>query len=62
MNQQILEKYRKLDKLSHEFVKLKKAGVSLPKFNISLKGTLKGFKVNNKEIRQSRKSFFKEKI
>jgi hypothetical protein len=51
----------KLEKIEKELIKLKKeADFGLPKKTISLKGILKGIKITEKDIKESKKSLFKE--
>jgi len=51
----------KLEKLEKEVLKLKKEGIfELPPKLISLKGILKGVKITEKEIKEAKKSLFKE--
>lgn len=51
----------KLGKLEKEILKLKKgAGFELPKKIISLKGILKGLKITEKDIKEAKRSLFKE--
>jgi hypothetical protein len=51
----------KLEKIEKELLKLKKgAGFGLPKKIISLKGILKGIKITEKDIKEAKKSLFKE--
>jgi len=51
----------KLEKIEKEILKIKK-GISfgLPKKIISLKGILKGIKITEKDIKETKKSLFKE--
>jgi hypothetical protein len=51
----------KLEKIEKELLKLKKgASFGLPKKIISLKGILKGIKITEKDIKEAKKSLFKE--
>jgi hypothetical protein len=57
-SQQILTK---LEKLEQEILKMKKGTIiRTPKKLVSLKGILKGVKVNEKDTQRARKSLFKE--
>jgi hypothetical protein len=57
-DQQILTKLEKLEK---ELLKIKKgAFFKFPKKIISLKGILKGLKINDKDIQKAKKSLFRE--
>lgn len=52
---------QKLEELEKEILKLKKGGIfEFPPKIISLKGILKGIKVTEEEIRNAKKSLFKE--
>jgi hypothetical protein len=51
----------RLEKIEKEILKLKKGvGFGLPKKIISLKGILKGIKITEKDIKEAKKSLFKE--
>jgi len=51
----------KLEKIEKEILKFKKGGgFGLPKKIISLKGILKGIKITEKDIKEAKKSLFKE--